>query len=261
MSLTNTLQNTIQQIINKFIVNISEKYNIDQGELMKLWSGDDKKTVAVLSSDDKKTVAVLSSVDTEDFSVERLTKCTKKELEGLCKIRKLKVSGIKDALIARLLGKEEPEAGASKTKEVDKKKVNKTETSQVIQKLITSIKPIAIRKNAFRNLEHLESGLVLDEKTKMVIGKQKPNGDIDPLQDDDIENCKKYKLSYTIPENLENKNNLDKVKVQELEDELQNYEDQKELHDEDIDDEDEDIDDEDEDIDDEDEDIEADLDE
>ena len=259
MSLTNTLQNTIQQIINKFIVNISEKYNIDQGELMKLWSGDNnnnKKTTTAIQSDDKKTVTALSTVDTEDLTAERLTKCTKKELEGLCKIRKLKVSGIKDALIARLLGKEEPEAGASKTKEVDKKKVNKTETSQVIQKLITSIKPIAIRKNAFRNLEHLESGLVLDEKTKMVIGKQKPNGDVDPLQDDDIENCKKYKLSYTIPENLENKNNLDKVKVQELEDELQNYEDQKELHDQD-----EDIDDEDEDIDDEDEDIEADLDE
>jgi len=72
---------------------------------------------------------------------------------------------------------------------------------------------IVIKRNVFDNFEHSDTGLVFNNKTKLVIGKQLENGEIDRhLTEKDIDNCHHYKFKYVLPENLDNNKNSDKDK-------------------------------------------------
>ena len=231
MSLSQSLYSNIEQTIMKYIDAVSKEYGFDKKELVQLWSGEkltrSKETKLEKSKLDN---SKLETINDTDLSPERLNKSTVKELQGLCKSKNLKVGGTKTVLISRLLGKEE---NSVKTETKTKEKTKKTNTeikSSVLEKLINNnTTAITVRKNKYRNLEHLETKLIFDPTAKRVIGRQKSDGTIAELIEDDIENCKKYKFDYKLPENLDQKTNLEQVKVQELEDELENYENKKEL--------------------------------
>ncbi|GHV49509.1 hypothetical protein AGMMS49579_01420 [Spirochaetia bacterium] len=59
-----------------------------------------------------------------------------------------------------------------------------------------------ISRNEHGNYIHEPSQLVFDPQTKMVIGKQNENGNIDDININDVSICNKYKFKYIIPENL-----------------------------------------------------------
>lgn len=164
MSLSQTLLQNVENIVESFVAKIAEKYSLDKTELMSLWQ---QKGSA------KPKKPELDSVDMDDISVERLNKSTKAELVALCKSRGHKCTGTKDILIDRLRGKEEstkPKATESKATKPGPAKTKKTERAtaavDVVKKLTADIPVIPIRRNAHGNLEHPETGLVFDRKTE-----------------------------------------------------------------------------------------------
>jgi hypothetical protein len=199
-----SLKNEVEKVIEKYINTVAKQYNLDQNELLKLWSGETGLKPSNVNTSLCK--------DTNDLSPERLMKCSKAELNALCKTHNYKCTGTKEVLINRLLGKEEETKKTEKKetkKETKKEKTKKVETTDVVKKLTSNISVIPIRRNKYGNLEHPETGLVFDKKTENVTGKQLDNGTISDLTDDDIEMCKKFKFKYNIPSNLDKNNNSD----------------------------------------------------
>ena len=67
------------------------------------------------------------------------------------------------------------------------------------------------------------TGLIFDQASHKVIGKQNKNGTIDQLTDDDIETCNKYKFPYVLPQNL-NSNSKNSASVEGLDDDEEDVE-------------------------------------
>lgn len=196
MSLSQTILNNVDNTIRSYILNVSKKYNINENELMNLWYGGGNTTVAA-------TVTKSSTEKNE------LSKLTKSEIMEMCKAKNIKVSGTKNDLIDRLMEYN-----------------NKTPAQIPInKKLIEKIPKIEIKKNAHGNYEHLESSLVINNKTQKVYGKQNKDGTVSDLTPEDIDLCNKYKFSYEIPANLEKKINILDVKIDELDEDDIEYED------------------------------------
>ncbi len=86
-----------------------------------------------------------------------------------------------------------------KAKETDKKS-----DVQTVQKLVKSEpeRRFALRKNAFGNYEHKDTGFVFDPATKEVFGKQLIDR-VKPLSMSDIEVCKQFGFKFQIPERFE----------------------------------------------------------
>jgi len=230
MSFSERLTNSINTTVLNFIDVISTKYSLDKHEVVSLWTNGN-------TSSSNLPKPRLDTVDMTDFSLERLLKATKPELVALCKAKGEKTTGTKEVLISRLTGKQKTESSDSKStlsllnkgsvKEEKKAVPKKEEKKQpsLLQKITNSIPAIAIRRNKFGNFEHLESHLVLDKESETVYGKQQHDGSVSTLTDEDIDVCKKYKFKYKIPNNLD-KDNLENVKVAELDDDIPNEKDE-----------------------------------
>ena len=78
-----------------------------------------------------------------------------------------------------------------------------TANSNVVQKMLKENPVFTARKNNFGNVENSETVFVFDIKTNQVIGKQRDDGKVDDLTEEDIEVCKKFKFTYVIPDNLD----------------------------------------------------------
>jgi hypothetical protein len=244
MSLSQTLFKGVNDVIQSYVNTIAEKYNLNSDELISLWDESSLSKPKIPVKDSQKSL-----VDMSDVSIERLHKANKAELVALCKSRGYKCTGTKELLISRLLGKEEESKKEVEKKEVTKKEVTKKEVEKkekdfkgkpdIIKKLIADIPCIPVRRNAHGNLEHPQTGLVFDRKTETVIGKQQDDGTVSELTDDDIEECKRFKFKYTIPSNLDKRDNLDNVKVEELESDVELQEEEEDVEEVEEDEEDE----------------------
>ena len=215
MSLSQLLTKNIEKVIESYAENIAEKYGLDKMELLTLWGSEMK------SQTTSKLQTELGNIDIGDISLSRLNKCNKAELVALCKSKGCKCTGTKDVLIQRLLEQGESPVkktvGESKTKKAVIESKSKKASNDVIEKLTKDIPVIPIRRNEHGNLVHPETGLVFDRKTETVIGKQEDDGTIADLTDEDIQECKRFKFKFCIPNNLDKKDNLKNIKIQELE--------------------------------------------
>lgn len=240
MSLSLTLKEAIDNVVQEYINRVSEKYKIESTELSSLWYGEDVKlNKSPVKNPVKKPVKtkVESKVDSEsltdidtEISPEMLAKCNKDALKELCKKHGHKCSGTKAVLISRLLGKEEETPKKTTAKKTTAKKTTKksakekVEEKPVIKKLVATSTNVPIRRNQFDNYEHPDSGLVFDPESKEAVGKQQDDGSIEPLSVEDIDLCNKYKFKYRLPENLDKKTSLNDVTVQELDEETKDDE-------------------------------------
>jgi hypothetical protein len=246
MSLRQSFIESIDNTIQNFANLVSEKYGLDKNEVYSLWDSETKSNSNVESK--KRTI---DSVDMDDLSPERLYKANKTELSALCKSRALKSTGKKEELIERLLeitrkkmnsdpkqtkidfkvenkvesnkteSKKESKSeskseSSSKLSSRDFRTSKKNENVPVIQKVTNEAENLKIRRSAHNNYVHPPSKLVFDPKTKNVVGKEEDDGTVSELNDEDIENCKKYKFSYNLPTNLDKATTLDNVKIDEL---------------------------------------------
>lgn len=203
MSFSKTLQEKIESHIKQYIKKISAEFNVDESQLLAIWTGE--KTTS-------------SIVNMEDLSVQRLSNCTKPELAALCKSRGLKCTGTKDELKNRLLGKDDCVKPEKKEKEPPKSKPKGKDKSAIIEKLTSNVPLIPIRRNKHGNYEHPESSFIFDKVSQLVIGKQEDDGSVSELTEDDIETCKKYKFHYRPSKNLD-KDNLEEVNIEEINEE------------------------------------------
>ena len=222
----------LDKSIKTFVDSVAEKHGLDPDELYALWN-----TLPVTESKPKPKNPVLTTTD--DITMERLVKAPKPELAGMCKAHGLKCTGKKDELVDRLkelvkgsspavaktvstekvktATKTAPAKSAPAKPKISAESKTSSASMEIIKKLTSSVPNMAIRKNAFGNYEHPETSLVFEKDTRKVIGKQLDNGKIAPLSDEDIEQCKKFKFTYEIPDNLD-KNNTN-VKIAELDEE------------------------------------------
>lgn len=230
MSLSLTLTEAIDEVIKTFITRVSNKYNLDNNELTSIWKGESNIQKVVKTT---KTKQVETNGDHEEIDPDVLLKCNKAELVALCKSHGHKCSGSKSILMNRLLGKEKNDIP------VKSSKVSETKATPVAKKLTANIPNILIRRNQYNNYEHPETGLLFDNETKVVIGKQNNDGTVEPLTEGDIDQCNAFKFKFNIPSNLDHKSTLIEVKV----DELSEDEDDEDLNidDEDLDENDEEI--------------------
>lgn len=206
MSLNQVLVKEIGKVLNKYFDLVAKKYNLDKNELRQLWDGEQKKPSRSKGSRPTSN----ADVDMNDLSPARLHSCTVAELKALCRTHGHKVSGKKQELIDRLL------SGPPEEKKKSPAKKGKTlKQSDVVKKLTSEIPTISVRPNSFGNLEHPESNLVFNRKTEKVYGRQKSDGTVIDLTEEDIEVCKKFKFLYELPENLD-ANDTNDVKVDEL---------------------------------------------
>lgn len=209
MSLSNLIQSQIDNTVKQYINIVSEKYNLDTDALLELWFSGKKSSNTVISS---KAPEVTSSVLDSD-----LQKLSRSDLVAKCKEKGLKVSGNKNELIQRLTSStsaETPKASPKPTVPV------KPQSSPVLQKLASSVPSQVIARNQFGNFEHTGSGLVFNNSTKKVFGRQNPDGSVSDLTSEDIELCNKFKFNYSLPENLDKKTlDIKDEDLKELEDE------------------------------------------
>jgi hypothetical protein len=203
MSLKESAMTGLNSIIDKYIAIVSQRYNINQNELQQLWS----------NKNDSTEDAPQSTIKSSDSELNNLTKT---ELIQLCKSKNIKVSGSKSELIERILNIE----GIKEEKAVSQPKQS-VQHPIIIKKLVEKIPKLEISKNNFGNFEHKESGLVFDNKTQKVYGRQNSDGTVSDLTHEDINICNKYKFLYTVPNNFDKKVNILDIKVDELDEELE----------------------------------------
>lgn len=165
--------------VKTFIRLLMNEFDMDENEMNGIW---DKYLKSIPQQEENK------------FTHSELRKLKKKELEELCKKDGISHSGTKQALISRLLG--DNVTTSTPTSLIQK---SKAPTSRDVFQMIKNSSTIHIRRNVFGNYEHSDTGLVFDEISKKVIGKQHSDGTIIPLASQDIDVCKQYLFNYEIP--------------------------------------------------------------
>lgn len=139
---------------------------------------------------------------------------SKSDLLKICKEKNLDTNGTKFDMTLRILNIN------FNHEQTHKNKINGNNEQFILR----------IKKNEFGNYTHNESLMVFDPNTKKVIGAECPNGNIRPLNRNDIEICQKYKFQYNLPisldpspifeifENSDNEKNSDKNEYSDIDD-------------------------------------------
>ena len=162
----------IDDVVNSYILDVSNKYNIDKKDLKLLWTSCEGVKEVVKSSNDDKGVYESN-----------LMKKSKKELVELCVKSNLNVKGAKKDLASRLVN-------------------HKYKKDNIVDNITKNMNAIIIKKNQWGNYEHSLTKLIFNKTTKTVFGKQNDDGNVIKLTREDIEMCNKYKFKYNIPLDL-----------------------------------------------------------
>lgn len=164
------INNFIEVITSKYIIKSADGNAVDVKELEGCWE-----------------------------SINRFSKLKKPELEKLCEERDMIKTGTRAHMVARLMGLKEIPVPEKKPK---KKLTKKDSKCPVIDQIIENKKFINVRKNQFDNYEHADTGLVFDEVSETVIGKQCSDGTITQLSAEDIKVCQMNMFNYVMPSNF-----------------------------------------------------------
>jgi hypothetical protein len=165
-----TLSSLIDDLLDKYLGDISNKYSIDKNELRGMWDGDDTKPKPKPNTDNLRN---------------ELNRKRKNELVDICNEMDINSKGNKGVLVDRIVKE-------------------KTKPNNVIKKIKSSLDSIIIKKNKWDNYEHTPTGFIFNPNTKVVIGKQEGDGGVVQLNKTDITICNQYKFKYNLPSNLGN---------------------------------------------------------
>lgn len=219
MSLSSKLINSIEDSIKNFCKTISKTYDLNENDLYNMWNGGSSITSTKTSKKESPVSSPAKSPTKPDSDTEitreKIMVANKDMLAAMCKKKGLKMSGKKEELVQRLLdslkeSSEEPKKSPPKLK--------KGEDSPVVKSVKDKAGELAIRRNKFGHFEHMQTHLIFNSE-KLVFGKQLDDGTVADLVDEDIELCKKYKLPYKLPDNLNTNKSLKDVKVDEIDEE------------------------------------------
>jgi hypothetical protein len=166
----------VDTILDKYIQDVSNKYNINDKELRKMWDNEVDESVKDSESE---------SVCKKEEYKKTLAKKSKNELVDMCKKDDVDAKGTKKDLVAKLVNK-------------------KFRKENVVENISKNMNAIIIKKNQWGNYEHTLTKLVFNKTTKTVFGKQHDDGNVIKLTREDIDMCNKYKFKYNIPVDLGN---------------------------------------------------------
>ena len=195
----------VKKYLDQFVKEVSLRYGIP------------KKEINILLSNQK--VKDIPPID-------ELCSLSRPELVDICKQHGILSTGSKELVICRLA-----KINSAKYKIEVKKVIPKFQKS-----VISSVKKYAtiinVRRNQWGNYEHLDTGLVFNQ-SHLVYSRQRNDGSLVNLTPEDIETCKQYKFYWVLPDNLNwNKQSLDDVKIEELDNDIFESEDEDEDEDE-----------------------------
>lgn len=217
MDFKHCVSKAVDDVVLRFIKDVSQQYNIDCKDLRNIWSSDNNHTTQIETKshsssninsnnmDNQNTVN--SDNDPKSINLTEIQKCTVAELKGMCKDRGLKCSGKKADLFSRLVnGDKTPnnKPVVPSKPAITKKKVD---TQDVIKQLKANVSSsVQLRRNTFGNYQHPHSDLIFNEQKK-VYGVQKDDGTVEKLNEESIDLCNKYNFDYVIPDNLNTDDN------------------------------------------------------
>ena len=207
----------IEARVHAYTAALADRYGFDAKDAWTVWTGSPATSTPTAPPPTTGSNATLEPVNPAE-----LLRSSKAALVAMCRMRGLKRSGTKAVLIGRLLGNAEGDTKGTtgQTTEGKKRTARKPKgpapVPPVVKKVTSGIPVIKIAKNEHGNYEHAPSRIVFDAVTKRAIGTQGDDGEIVPLTDDDIDQCNAYKFKYDLPENLDHNTELDAVKVDEL---------------------------------------------
>ena len=178
---------------------------------------------------ESKTKSDKVETKSSDDTTESLMKLTKQELQERCKKAGVRSSGTKNELVKYLVeSKSQSRIKSISTKapppfvvhvqqeEKKQEEEKKPVVNSIVRKISSTVPLVNIRRNKFNNYEDVNTGLVFDNLSKKVIGKQNDDGTVRELTKEDINICNKYKFPFVLPMNLDKNTRNDDVKVDEL---------------------------------------------
>lgn len=195
-----SLQDRIQDVFDQFFSVVAQKYGLSKEKVKQACLN---RPVVKVSPLNKKDSQLLE--EAKRFIVDEIPsmKMTVDKLKALCRDKGLKVSGKKEELLNRIQHPDNPEHKGGKTG--GKKKNTRfkgCDASKIIDKLQGPASKLAIRKNAEGQYVHIDTGLVFHPQSQKVVGRW-VDGKVRFLLVEDIELCKKLKVNFEIPENLD----------------------------------------------------------
>lgn len=229
MDFNQSVNKAVDEVVQKFVKEVSLQYNIDIKELQNIWSGKNNSTTQKRSkvvplqeesSEDVYDDAESESDKDKSLNMDSLQKCTVPELKAFCKERGLKCTGKKSDLLSRLIDYNKSGTDTSVQEKASPPKVSKknVDTKNVIKKLKeNSSSTLQVRRNAFGNYQHPHTSLIFNEQGK-VYGVQNDDGSVDALSEDSIDLCNKYNLEFVIPDNLDAGVDNDNIEIDEIDD-------------------------------------------
>ena len=151
------------------------------------------------------------------------TKAAQPEEKEEPKVEETKVKGRKTAKAkAPPKAKSPPKDDETKVKKAPakrgKKGVDNFETTDVAKLIEERKSSVTIYQNSFGNWEHHGTGLVWDQQTKRVIGRQLPNGSVANLSENDKNLCKLNQWEFKTDEVVTKDRSFEIVDDEEEED-------------------------------------------
>jgi len=227
MTIADEIMKVVNKRLNLCVSKIAEKYEIPENDLKELVELTLNGKIEKHTTSSKKETKEEKKEEKEevDLTIEMVVNANVATLKKYCKAKGLKCGGKKAELVERLT--EFIERDPSLFSQVNERKsqnqnqirietkLKKPKKSKVVENIKNQVNVFQIRKNEFDNHEHAETRLVFREGN--VVGTQNDDGTVSELTTDDIDTCNKYKFPYVIGENLDEKEEVEDVDVDEEE--------------------------------------------
>ena len=214
MELQTVIGQLVSDQVNSFIAQVAKKHNISETDLQNIWESIPETEKSTGKKVEKK-VEKISSDDPFNLST-----MTLKQLKGFVHEQNLtgvKLSAKKEQLLESIRNAlNSKEAGESKPAKTGKKLDPHPAITRYMGLMKNSFLTVVPWKNS--NLLHEESGIVLSKTTQRAIGTVGNDGKLQILTPDDIELCKKHKIQYDVPGDLD-KGRTDQESIEELDEE------------------------------------------
>jgi hypothetical protein len=217
--MNHTLFSIIDNHLLGFCDQVAKEFQLDPAKVRDLWNSSRWKEAEIAPNTlvirNALVDALVVKEDAKKPAPTDPSKMTVAQLKELCKEKGVPTSGTKPILLARLgLSSTEVKstskpAKKSKSPEEEKPSPALIKAQDYVNTNNTISESITVKLNKFNNREHTASGLLIDKETKKAYGRQNADGTVSELTKDDIELCKKYKLSFVIPTNLDKNRKYD----------------------------------------------------
>ena len=237
MSLETELCKLVDEYVKQFIKNITENFELTEDELTEIWHKTKQKNIvwnSIVGLESQQQVSICDNLQQTNVSAttaataataataisatsatsekstqeteitdQQIMNANMAELKAICKQLKLTVGGKKQDLVDRILkSRQNGSQNTTETKqETTSDKPKKKRSPNRMPNIPVS--SIQIKKNDHGNYEHPETKLVFSREEKTVIGKQKDDGTISVLTEEDIELCNQFKFTYRMPEKIQ----------------------------------------------------------